>query len=311
MALQNLAFVGSTGEPEEWERPPQTRYSGPWFPNPDFFPDPFSETVARDLTGTAFADFSPEERAALRQAADHPAQEEFELLARAARVDVVSGRWSLPFPDTLTFQSLPWPRFAAFRTAGLARVAKAAVEASDGDAEAAEETLRELISTGFLLVDQGPTLIDNLMGVVLVKMGGDGMEGLYRQTGRTADARAMAWAREGAALAARKARAGMASEDIHSLLQGIPEMVLDEAPHKMVFGPDESLSDWRLEARRTLVQVRGEASLFALAQGASAGTPDGELEGFLPRFLSLTLGRSGAPGSCASLIAALESGEGR
>ncbi len=79
--------------------------------------------------------------------------------------------------------------------------------------------------------------------------------------------------------------------------------------HKMVFGPDESLTDWRLEARDALVQVRGEVQLFELAQGASAGSPTGALEGFLPRFLSLTLGSSGSPGSCASLIATLGSGE--
>ncbi len=328
-ALQSLAFVGSPGTPEPWERPPVRRYEEGWFPEPDFFPDPFSETVARDLTGQPFSAFSEEERAALAQAAAHPAQEEFELLARARSVDVVTGRWVLPFPDSLTFQSLPWPRFAAYRTAGLARVAKAAVEASEGQVAAAEETLEELISTGFLLVDQGPTLIDNLMGVVLVKMGGDALEGLYAQSGREDEAAAMRWAREGAAQAASKARAGLVHEDIHSLLQGIPELVVDDAPlrglrweyfatfnmlapcinvHKMVFGPDESLSEWRLEARDHLVQTRGEVELFELAQGAVGGSPTEEMEGFLPRFLSWTLGSSGSPGTCASLISRLESG---
>jgi len=119
-ALQDVGFVGSGGTAEPWEQPPTTVYEEGWFPEADFFPDPFSETVATDLIATPFDDFTPEEQAALRQAAAHPAHEAFHLLARARLVDVVSGRWTLPFPDSVSFASLPWPRFAAFRTAGLA-----------------------------------------------------------------------------------------------------------------------------------------------------------------------------------------------
>lgn len=328
-ALQNIAFVGG-GEPEAWEKAPGTTYDTGWFPNPDDFPDPFSESVAGELMSRPLSSFSAEEQAALRQAATHPAHGEFHLLARARLVDVVSGRWVLPFPDTLTFQALPWPRFAEFRTAGLAQVAKAAVEVADGQQDQAEETLRELVSTGFLLMDQGPTLIDNLMGVVLANMGGDALEGYYERVGRTADLQALRWAREGAADAAKKARAGLIAEDIHSLLQGIPNLVEDGealrglrweyfatfntlAPcinvHKMVFGPDETYSEWRLRVRDNLVRVRGEVDLFELAEGNSfGGESGGQVEGFLPRFLSFTLGSGGSPGSCASLVAKLEAG---
>lgn len=330
-ALQNIAFVGG-GELQPWERRPETTYETGWFPDPDIFPDPFSETVVSDLMSRRFGDFTPEEQTALRQASTHPAHEEFHLLARAQLVDVVSGRWTLPFPDTLSFQGLPWPRFAAIRTAGLAQVARAAVEVADGRRADAEQTLEELISTGFLLIDQGPTLIDNLMGVVLANMGGDALEELYARTGRPADARALNWAREGALDAAHKARAGLVAEDIHSLLQGIPDLVEQSdalrglrweyfatfntlAPcinvHKMVFGPDDTYADWRLRVRDALVRVRGEVDLFELAEGNAFGQGEApELQGFLPRFLSLTLGSGGSPGSCASLIASLESGGG-
>ena len=194
-SLQNVAFVGG-GEPEPWEQRPETAYDQGWFPDPDVFPDPFSETATRDLMSRPLASFTPGEQAALRHAAAHPAHVEFHTLARAQLVDVVSARWVLPFPDTLSFQALPWPRFAAVRTAGLAQVSKAAVELSDGNAAEAEQTLRELISSGFLLMDQGPTLIDNLMGVVLVNMGGDALEVFFVRTGRTADAQARSWSRE-------------------------------------------------------------------------------------------------------------------
>lgn len=328
-ALQNLAFVGSRADPEPWERRPSTAHETSWFPEAAFFPDPFSETVARELMARPLADFAPDERDALRRAAGHPAQAEFQVLAHARLVDVVSARWTLPFADTLTFQSLPWPRFAAFRTAGLAAIARAAVLRADGDAAGAEHALRELISTGFLLIDQGPTLIDNLMGVVLANMGGDALEGLYGSQGREADARALRWSRGGAVAAASKARAGLVAEDIHSLLQGIPDLVIQDEPlrglrweyfatfnmlapcinvHKMVFGPDETYDDWRLEARDALVRVRGEVQLFELAEGSTVGGRDRDLEGFLPRFLSLTLGSGGSPGSCASLIASIEAG---
>jgi hypothetical protein len=183
-----------------------------------------------------------------------------------------------------------------------------------------------LISTGFLLIDQGPTLLDNLMGVVLANIGGDALEALYRRTDRATEGDELEWARTAALGAARKARAGLIPEDIHSLLQGIPDLVEAEdalrglrweyfatfntlAPcinlHKMVFGPDQSYDDWRERVRDTLVRVPGERDLFALAERGVVGSGRQELQGFFPRFLSLTLGSGGAPGSCASLIASL------
>ncbi|MEM7415245.1 MAG: hypothetical protein AAF389_07100 [Gemmatimonadota bacterium] len=325
-ALQNVAWVGYTGAAEVGEARPTTAYAEPWFPSPNF-PDPFSEAVAADLMSRPMTSFSGDEQAALRQAATHPAQDEFALLAQAELADVASGRLQIPFPDSLTFQELPWPRFQAFRTAGLARVAMAAVAASEGRTAEAEQTLRELISTGFLLIDQGPTLLDNLVGVELTRMGADGLEGFYQGRGQAADAEALAWAREGALGAAKKARAGLIPEDARALLQGVPELVENEDAlrglrweyfatfnmlgpcinlHKMVFGPDETYDEWRRRAERTIVRTPGEQQLFDLAESGVLGSGGQELEGFLPRFLSLVLGSGGAPGSCASLIASLQ-----
>ncbi|MDA1103501.1 MAG: hypothetical protein O2956_07910 [Gemmatimonadetes bacterium] len=326
-ALQNIAFVGLTDGAEPMERAPGTAYQMGWFPSPDF-PDPFSESVASDLMRRPLRDFSSQDQAALRQAAGHPAHAEFHLLARADMVDVVSGRWSLPFPDSMTFQELPWPRFQAFRTAGLAQVAKAAVEVASGQPDDAEHTLRELISTGFLLIDQGPTLLDNLIGVELTRMGADGLEGYYVRIGEPDRAESLGWARDGALGAAKKSRAGLIPEDARALLQGVPALVENEdalrglrweyfatfnmlAPcinlHKMVFGPDQTYDDWRRRAERAIVRVPGERELFDLAESGVLGARGQQLDGFLPRFLSLVLGSGGAPGSCASLIASLQS----
>ena len=327
-ALQSLAFVGGTGDAEPWERGPATAYAQEWFPDAGSFPDPFSERVAYELMRKPLEEFGPGQQAALRQAAAHAAHAEFHLLARAEMIDIVSGRWALPFPDSMTFQDLPWPRFPAFRTAALAQVAKAAVELSEGDAAEAEQTLRELVSTGFLLIDQGPTLIDNLIGVEMTRMGGDALEAYYLRTGREQEARALEWARDGALRAARKARAGLVPEDVRALLQGVPPLVENDdalrglrweyfatfnmlAPcinlHKMVFGPDQTYDEWRRRAERSIVRVPGEQQLFDLAESGVLGTGGSDPRGFLPRFLSLVLGSGGAPGSCASLIASLQS----
>jgi hypothetical protein len=326
-ALQIIAFVGFDGEPEAIERAPAETYASGWFPDAGF-PDPFSESVARDLIATPLADFTADEQAAMRQAATHPASEHFALLARAELADVVSGRWVVPFPDSLTFQDLPWPRFQAFRTAALAQASRAAVQLDAGNEGAAEGTLRDLISTGFLLIDQGPTLLDNLIGVELTRVGADGLEGLYLRTGRDQDAASLEWAREGALAAAGKARAGLIPEDARALLQGVPDLVENEDAlrglrweyfatfnmlgpcinlHKMVFGPDETYDDWRRRAERAIVRVPGEAELFDLAESGVLGSGGQQMDGFLPRFLNLVLGSGGAPGSCASLIASLQS----
>jgi hypothetical protein len=74
----------------------------------------------------------------------------------------------------------------------------------------------------------------------------------------------------------------------------------------MVFGPDETYDEWRERVRDALVRVRGERDLFDLAESGVVGRAGEGLEGFWPRFLSLTLGSGGAPGSCASLIASLQ-----
>lgn len=326
-ALHNVAFVGFTGAPEPMEAEPTTEYPAAWFPDPSF-PDPFSDAVAADLMRRPLSDFSPSQQAAMRQAAEHPAHAEFRLLARAEAADVAEGRWALPFPDSLTFQDLPWPRFQAFRTAALAQVARAAVQMADGNAADAETTLRELIATGFLLIDHGPTLLDNLVGVELTKTGADALGGYYERLGQTERAESLAWAREGALSAASKARAGLIPEDARALLQGVPDLVENEdalrglrweyfatfnmlAPcinlHKMVFGPDDTYDEWRQRAERTIVRYPGEQELFDLAESGVLGSGGQELEGFLPRFLGLVLGSGGAPGSCASLIASLQS----
>lgn len=325
MALNNLAFVGLVPEEEQLELPPSRPYSEHWFPNPGIFPDIYQEDVARDLMLRTGSGFDTDELAALRQAAAHPGQGELEILARAAAADLVSTRWQVPFPDTLSMFTMPLPHFTEIRYAALANVSRAAVEVMDGKPAQAEQTLHQLISAGFLLVDHGPTLIDNLMGVVIVGLGGDALEGLYQVRGRTEDLKTLKWARESAAAAAHASRLGVNEDDIHTVLKGIPNIVEDEtalrglrweylatfnmlAPcinlHKMVFGPDETYDAWLLRSEAALVRFPGEAPLFELA---SSGVSSLVQEvGTLSRILTIVLGTQTKPGSCATFISAFE-----
>ncbi len=327
-ALQNLVFVGPTQWPEPGERPPRQPYDESWFTDPDVFPDPFSETAARDLIAADFASFSPEERASLAQAAEHPAHAEFERLAHAPMADVASARWTLPFGDGLSMFELPWPRFAALRTAGLAQIARAAVLMSQGRTADAEHAVRKVISAGFLLVDEGATLVDNLMGVALVNMGGDALEEIHDKTGRAQESEQLRSARESAGEAARLARVGNTEQDIHTLLRGIPDLVERTdalrglrweylatfnmlAPcinlQKTVFGPDATYDEWMERAEEALVRVPGEAALFDLASTGTGGSIDeAQSPGGLARLVGLTLGTRTQPGSCARLLSGLE-----
>jgi hypothetical protein len=327
-ALNNVAFVGAAGpHPEHLEQPPSTHYEVPWFPTADF-PDIFSEGVGRDLVLQIEQGFSTDELAALRQAASHPAQSDLDIVAQSERIDMVSTRWITPFPDSLTIFTLPFPHFTEVRYAALARAARAVLEQIDGRPAQAEASIRDIITTGFLLVDQGPTLIDNLVGVVVVNIGGDALEGLFQVQGRDADLETLQWARESSANAARTARLGLTEEDIHTILRGIPDIVENEsalrglrweylatfnmlAPcinlQKMVFGPDATYQDWLDRVQASLVQVPGDGALFQLAQSGTFGAA--QEPGPLTRLMTMTLGTQTRPGTCVNLIASLEAGE--
>jgi len=327
-AMNNVAFVGSAGpRPESLEQPPATHYATPWFPTPDF-PDIFSEGVGRDLVLQIGQGFSGDELDALRQAADHPAQNDLSLVARAEGIDMVSTRWITPFPDSLTVFTLPFPHFTEVRYAALARAAKAVLEQIDGRPAQAEASIQEIISTGFLLVDHGPTLIDNLVGVVVANIGGDALEGLYEVQNRDDDLETLRWARESSTNAARAARLGLTEEDIHTILRGIPNIVENEsalrglrweylatfnmlAPcinlQKMVFGPDVTYQGWLDRVEASLVREPGDRALFDLAKSGAFGVS--REPGMLTRLMTATLGTQTRPGSCVNLIASLESGE--
>src|SRR3970282_415759 len=102
----------------------------------------------------------------------------------------------------------------------------AAADLARGRVGDAETKVREVISVGFLLGDHGATLIENLIGHVLVDAGGTAVERLYAAAGRdTAAARVRALAdatdRPGRRLHLDRA------EGTESCVRSLPGMVTD------------------------------------------------------------------------------------
>lgn len=327
-ALSSLLHVGAEGSGGGILMEPGRRHEEVWFPeDPEgigpFFPSQWVLEVLERAPG----DLTAAEDRYLERLATHPAQVELATLARANRGDIVGTRWRLPFPDSLTLLTLPIPSYSGVRDGGNARVAKAAWELSQGRVEDAEESLREIVSAGFFLMEEGPVLTDALVGMALVETGADALEVLFRITGREGEGEAVAWARRSTSGAASLGRVGRTTPDIQALVKEMSEMVVQPTAvrglrwdlmggfhtlspcintHKVVFGPGADYEAWLDEARETLVRFPSEEELFRLARGGWLGTGvDVAAPGWMARFLVVSLGGRRAPGSCTTLVAGL------
>ncbi len=293
-ALHAVFMVGQTeAERKAPERKPVRAYPDPWWPI-----DSAAPTI-RDRprwVDSLFARrrYPPAETAFLRRVASHPAHAEFAPIARARAADVIGTRYQLPFGPNVTFVNLPWSRFGNIREGARAHVAKAALELADGRPAQAEQTIREVISVGFLLMDGGPTLVDNLVGSALINLGGDALQELHRATGRRTEAETLAWVRAEARQAAERAVAGQEEGmSAEAGLRAIPQTVLDStqatglrwefmgwtavfAPcasiKTLAFGPGADYARWLDAARKSLVRRPSDEALLALVQRGPFGT---------------------------------------
>ncbi len=231
--------------------------------------------------------FEPAELAHLREVAARPAHQELETVALASSADIIGTRYVLPFPDTLLPFDVTLPPYRGIRRAAQAHVAKAALELSEGRPEQAERSLREVISAGFVLIDEGPLLIESLMGTLAVNMGGDALEELYRVTGRHDEAEDLRWVRE----EARRVADSSFFTDGNTTLEGglweMSELALDDKIargmrweffmmfrtlercsdlHGLVFGGGRPYEYWLERARQSLVRRPSDEELFGFLQ---------------------------------------------
>ncbi len=148
--------------------------------------------------------FTPAELAWLERATHHPAWDRYRVLARAPVADFLGGRLALPLPDDATGLDLPLSRFAATKGYGYANTARAAYYLAIGRRDSAELAAREGLNVGYRYMEDSNTLIDVLIGAVLVGVGRDNLVRVYRATGNREWARIQG--RLDSALAARNRR---------------------------------------------------------------------------------------------------------
>jgi hypothetical protein len=136
-----------------------------------------------DVITAAAKGFTPEEMAYLRAIATAPLWRTFNTVARAPAADLVGGRLQLPFATSATWEAMPIAPFSQPREIAQASSARAAWFMSAGQVDSAEAALRSVVSFGFVLVDNSTSLIEQLIGDVIVGIGREQLRVFYTATG--------------------------------------------------------------------------------------------------------------------------------
>jgi serine/threonine protein kinase len=188
-ALHAISRDGPGGALQKWEKvpaitiPPQTRT--PMTRDPFAAEGGWPDAAFR----RARNGFSRAERDFLISMADNSALSEFRLLARAPELDVAGAVWDIKPGAEPSWLDLPIPKYALLRRAANANAAQAALDLADGKPRDAEQRLRENISVGFLMINDGRVLLENLIGANIVWGTRASLVAFFDALGRTKDAR--------------------------------------------------------------------------------------------------------------------------
>jgi len=162
----------------------------------------------------------------LRTIAEAPIWRDVDRLASAPAVDIIGGRFVVPFRQDMSIFELPILSFADMKSLANAGVSRAAYYVATGQPARAEAALRTVLSYGFMLIDNGSNAIDGPVGRVIVGIGRDGLHQLYTITGD----------RQGFALTAplshstgEVGRAPRATIDVEAARQRILQQINDPA----------------------------------------------------------------------------------
>jgi hypothetical protein len=123
--------------------------------------------------------FTPQEAAYLRTLATAPVWREFDMVARAPAIDIMGGWLKVPFPGNVAADQMPIPSYKATKELAYASVARAAYHLSIGQRDSAETVLRSVISFGYAMVDNGHTVMDELIGNIIAAIGRDALVRFY------------------------------------------------------------------------------------------------------------------------------------
>ncbi|MEO5510787.1 MAG: hypothetical protein ABIV28_08860 [Longimicrobiales bacterium] len=288
IAIANLSGIGRAPSPSSFLKAPAVRYE-------DWGKAPAGFDITSALAGGRLfmADsLKPDERAYLAESAKHPAHAEFAIAGRAVHADLAGARFNLPLPDTLTAASLPIPKFGPLRVATYMHIGKAAIEHLEGRDADAERTLREAVSLGFLIMEEGNTLIEGLIGNVLLNTAITSLEQFYRSTGRTQEADLMKAKREGAERAIEVAQIVTPDPGFSSSIAMMPAYAVNPAAvrgmrwemfatfnsiascislQNVVFGAGDDYDTWLAKTRSTLVRYPSEAAMFDVSKAGFFG----------------------------------------
>lgn len=192
LALAALNPVRETTSPAAFpERPVGERARRPWdgVPLPaDMFmtarpAGSWSGPNDQSILEASAKGLSTRELAYLKTVATAPLWAQYDLIARAPAVDIIGGRFQLPFPKDAWVAEMPILRFAATKELAYAGVSRAAYYLALGQRAEAEAALKSIIGFGFAIIDNGTFTIDGLIGRVIVGIGRDALQRFYMLTG--------------------------------------------------------------------------------------------------------------------------------
>jgi serine/threonine protein kinase len=236
-----------------------------------------------DAFAAARRGFTDDQRRWLRAVADNPALAEFRLVANARHLDLGSALFAIPPGSRIGVMEVPIPTFQGIRNAALSNVAAAAIDLGSGQTQEAERRLREVISVGFLMMRDGRTLIENLVGAAIVNNARQSLEAFFLATGRAGEARSVSSASDPALdLAVEPDRRSAVPTD--EMVRVLRRIVLDpdEIPgmrwemlgahsfmpctdaRQILFGPDSAQAAVMDSARTSLVRTASDSVVFSI-----------------------------------------------
>ncbi|MEO8623520.1 MAG: hypothetical protein ABI625_20755 [bacterium] len=139
-------------------------------------------SATRILSLAARGEVSKEELEFLGDVAHARVWRDVEIVGRAPAVDIIGGRFVIPFPDDAYVFAMPLLKFSATKDLAYAGVSRAAYYLARNQKDSAESALRAVTSLGFALSDNGTTIIDQLIGTVIVGIGRQALVEFYTLT---------------------------------------------------------------------------------------------------------------------------------